>query len=140
MNRRPGSTVYFWLFALLLAGCGGGDPFTYAKVSGKVTYEDGSVIPYGVMLQFHPQREPLDEKTHPRVGTAEVDPKTGEFSSVTSYQPNDGLVRGRHKVTIISLGGMIPPDIVPEEYTDVTRTPLEVDTAEQPFHLKVRKP
>ena len=139
-KRRTFAIHQSSLLLLLLAGCGGGDPFSYAQVSGKVTYEDGSLIPYGLTLMFYPQSEPLDPKTHPRVGTAQVDQKTGEFSSATSYQPNDGLVRGKHKVTIISTAGMIPPEIVPPEYTDLTRTPLEVDTAQQPFHLKVRKP
>ena len=128
------------LLILLLPGCGDGNPFSHEQVSGKVTYEDGSVIPYGFSLQFYPQREPLDARTHPRMGTVEVDPKTGEFSSATTYQPNDGLVRGKHKVTIISTAGMIPPEIVPPEYTDVTRTPLEVDTHQQPFELRIRKP
>jgi len=141
--RLPGLSFILYPSAfllVLLAGCGGGDPFSYVQVSGKVTYEDGSAIPYGLMLQFYPQREPLDAKTYPRVGTAEVDKATGEFSSATSYRLNDGLVRGKHKVLIISIGGMIPPEIVPEEYSDLTRTPLEVDTAEQPFHLEVRRP
>lgn len=140
MSRHLTSTVHLWLFALLAAGCGGGDPFSYEQVSGKVTYEDGSPIPYGLMLTFYPQCGPLDAKTHPRQGMAQVDQQTGEFRSATSYQPNDGLVRGKHKVTIISTSGMIPPEIVPPEYADLTRTPLEVDTAEQPLHLKVRKP
>ena len=33
-----------------------------------------------------------------------------------------------------------PASLVPPEYVDPARTPLEVDTANQPFELKVRKP
>ena len=31
-------------------------------------------------------------------------------------------------------------DVVPAEYTDSQKTPLVVDTAESPFHLKIQKP
>ena len=56
---------------VLLAGCGGSrDPFSYVKVSGKVTYEDGSKLSAIVLLRFYPQTPPLDEKTYPRVGSA----------------------------------------------------------------------
>jgi hypothetical protein len=48
--------------ALLLAGCGGtGNPFDSVPVSGKVTYEDGSVIPVqGMKVYFHCLEPPKD--------------------------------------------------------------------------------
>lgn len=126
------------LCLLMLAGCGSGDPFNYVQVSGKVTFEDGSLIPADpLVLTFYPQSAPLDEKTHPRMGTAVVDKATGTFSSATSHKAGDGLVRGKHKVTLPSSAS---PLVVSAEYTDPATTPLEVDTADLPFKLQVRKP
>ena len=126
---------------MLLADCGGGDPFSYVHVSGKVTYDDGSLIPADVLLTFYPQGGSIDSKTHPRPGESSVDRATGEFRVVTSHKFDDGLVRGKHKVTLRDgLRRPLPSSIVPEEYSDFARTPLEVDTADQPFQLRVRKP
>ena len=87
--------IYHSAFIILfLAGCGGGDPFSYVKVSGKVTYEDGSLIPVeSLELTFFPQSGPIDPKTYPRPGLAGVDKATGTFSFVTSHKAGDGLVR-----------------------------------------------
>lgn len=127
---------------LLLAGCGARDPFSYVPASGKVTYEDGSLIPVDpLVLTFDPQSDPIDGKTYPRPGMAIVDPSNGTFNSATSHKVNDGLVRGRHKVTLGTVGRKpIAASIVPKEYGDRAKTPLEVDTTRQPFELKVRKP
>jgi hypothetical protein len=90
---------------------------------------------------FISESEPVDSKTHPRPATASVDKATGAIHSVTTHKFNDGLVRGKHKVTFGIVGGGVPPaSLVPAEYLDPARTPLEVDTASQPFELKVRKP
>jgi hypothetical protein len=127
---------------LLLTGCGSGDPFAYVQVSGKVTYEDGSPIPADqLVLTFIPQGGSLDAKTHPRPGVATVDRATGEFRDVTSHKVNDGLVRGKHKVTLSGANhSQLKATVVPPEYADPDKTPLMVDTADQPFVLKVRKP
>ena len=127
---------------MLLAGCGTQDPFSYVSVSGKVTYDDGSLIPVdGLMVTFIPQGGALDAKTYPRPGMTMVDKATGEFQAVTSHKFNDGLVRGKHKVTLTGSDNRpLPPSVVPPEYADPARTPLEVNTANQPFALKVRKP
>ncbi len=127
---------------LLLSGCGTRDPFRYVPVSGIITYEDGSLIPVNDMtLMFYPQSPPKDEKTHPRPGVAYVDKATGRFEKATSHTLGDGLVRGKHKVTVVDIFlAALPPDIVPPEYADPQKTPLEVDTADAPFHLKVHKP
>jgi hypothetical protein len=123
-----------------LAGCGPSDPFDYVKVSGKVTYEDGSPIPGGLEVEFVPLAEPVDPKTHPRPGFATMN-DDGTFDSVTSYKYGDGLVRGRHKVAVRSFSDDLnSTGAVPEEYTNPQTSPLEVDTADAPFHLKVPKP
>ena len=70
-----------------------------------------------------------------------VEPATGEFHEVTSHKFNDGLVRGKHKVTLTDESHKpLPARVVPPEYSDPATTPLEVDTDQQPFVLKVRKP
>jgi hypothetical protein len=110
---NPGPPHCLFLF---LAGCGGGDPFQHASVSGKVTYEDGSPIVADVLtLMFHPQATPIDAKTHPRPGVASVN-KDGTFSSATTHKANDGLVRGKHKVILVGINAVpLPPSIVPAE-------------------------
>ncbi len=119
-----------------LGGCGNPEPFAYVKVKGKVTYEDGTLIPASrIVVSFVSQAPPIDGKTHAPPGRAEVDVKTGEFSVVTSHTYNDGLIRGDHKVLIQGAG-----TLVPAEYGDPAKTPLMANTNKTPFEFKVRKP
>lgn len=126
---------------LLLTGCSH-EPFALTQVSGKVSYEDGSLIPLDLLaLTFTSQAPPIDAKTHPRPAMAAVDKATGAFQTVTTHKFNDGLALGKHKVTLTMLGGgTVPASLVPVEYLDPAKTPLEVDTANAPFELKIRKP
>jgi hypothetical protein len=132
------------LFALALGGCRkGADPFSYVRISGTIAYEDGSKITLApdTMLTFLPETPPMDNKTYPRAGMVMVDPATGKFRNATTLKANDGLVRGKHKVTITHLDrSPLPANVVPPEYGDYKQTPLEVDTSQQPFQIKVRKP
>jgi hypothetical protein len=143
VSARAGIAAASALVLLLLAGCSGNnDPFAYAKVSGKVTYEDGSIIPTDNMkLSFVSETAAVGNK-YPRPGTALVEGKTGEFGCPTSHTPFDGLVRGKHKVLILAgPGGPLPASLVPPEYADGKKTPLEVDTDNPAsFNLKVHKP
>ena len=130
------------LILVLLAGCGG-EPFPMVKASGKITYEDGTLLPAQdnlVRLTFLPQTPPLDAKTHRRPGIADVNLDDGTFECVTTHRYGDGLIRGKHKVVISTLVRQQAPEGVPPEYNDPEKTPLEVDTANLPFHLKIRKP
>jgi hypothetical protein len=126
---------------LILAGCSR-EPFAMTPVSGRVTYEDGSLIPIDLLcLQFLPQSSPIDDKTHPRPGMAMIDRATGTFQTATTHTYNDGLIRGKHKVVLATVGNSpLSTTLVPAEYLNPARTPLEVDTANLPFELKVRKP
>ena len=126
---------------LLLCGCGARDPFGYVKVSGRVTYEDGSRIPAErIVLTFVPQGLRLGRQDDPR-RPAQVDVASGAFSVVSSNGYDDGLVAGKHKVLVLTLDRRkVPTPLVPSEYRDPEHTPLEVDTAHAPFTLKVRKP
>ncbi|MBN2291326.1 MAG: hypothetical protein JXM70_02810 [Pirellulales bacterium] len=124
---------------LMFAGCSGGEPFDYIKTSGKVTYEDGSLIPSErVVVTFLSQNGPRDSGAHPRPGIAEVDVKTGAFDCVTSHNYGDGIVPGKHKVTVRPLGAR-SAGAVPTAYTAVQTTPLEVDADNGPFEFRIPK-
>ena len=132
------------LAASAVLGCkNDGDPFSYVRVSGKVTYEDGSLIPaHELILNFVPETPRLDAKTYPKVGLVPVDVATGKYGVPSTHKANDGIVSGKHKVTITTLSHTpISPKLVPKEYSDDKTTLLEVDTAQpKSFELKVRKP
>jgi hypothetical protein len=125
-----------------VAGCGGGNPFDLVKVSGTLTYDDGSLIPAKmIILKFEPLAAPLDAKTNPPSGMSYVNLTDGTFDVVTSYKYADGLVRGKHRVLVSATGASDgSTKLVPDEYVDSDRTPLRVDTVESPFRLVVRKP
>ncbi|WP_428305752.1 hypothetical protein [Lacipirellula sp.] len=124
----------------LLAGCAESTPYGVIPVSGKIVYDDGSVIPAEEMiLSFRSMEAPLDTKTHPRTGMCRVNIADGTFDSVTTYAHADGAIQGKHKVSIaVRAGG--DKAVVPKSYTSELTTPLEIDTAEAPLTLKVAKP
>ena len=140
MNR----IVYFaaTLMFAMAGGCGGDTPWSPVDVTGKVTYEDGSLIPVQSMkLYFAPQTPPKDKKTFPRQGSVGVNVADGSFSNVTTYQYGDGLIPGKHKVLVVAYdGGRDLSPKVPRAYSSVTTTPLEIDTANSPLEIKIRKP
>jgi hypothetical protein len=145
--RTKSCQLFGLLFAVLclpmVFGCGAREPFSYVKVHGKVSYDDGSLIPIDpLLLHFYPLDQTPKGKDYPRPASAAVDHATGRFDSVTSHQVGDGLVRGnKYKVTLGTVGPVpMPPSVLPPEYGDMKLTPLEVDTADSPFELKVRKP
>lgn len=141
MKTLQKSVLSLVFLSFFFVGCSK-EPFKYVPASGKVTYEDGTPIPADVLsLTFISQAPPVDAKTYPRPGMAVVDKATGEFKAVTSHKLNDGLVRGKHKVTLSGANGaVLPASIVPPEYNDYSKTPLEADTDKMPIVLKVRKP
>ena len=136
-------TARLGLLGLLLPlGCNQRS-YSTVRVSGKVTYEDGSLIPASrIHITFVPQADPRDPKTHPRAGQAEVDTATGEFHSVNSLAPNDGIVVGDHKVLIQAIGanGQLAVNLVPEVNGSEGTTPLKVNSSESPFDFKIPKP
>ena len=140
-------------------GCGSDEPFPIVKVTGKITYTDGSLIPAnGIVLVFFPQVPPLDDKTYPRHGLADVNVEDGTFDTVATHRYGDGLTAGKNKVMLrVSGGGSteqrpeVPTDgeslftestsqLVPSEYLTVQTTPLAVDTKDNPLTLLVEKP
>jgi hypothetical protein len=108
-----------------------------------VTYADGTILPAeGLQIVFYPQNVATDVRNRARAGRAVVDGRTGMFSSVTSRKAKDGLLRGRHKVTLHlpeaaseQLGQVFDP-----EYSDVSRTPLSIDVTTVPIVISIEKP
>jgi hypothetical protein len=137
----PAAAMVLSAVVLAVAGCSG-EPYAYTQVSGRVTYEDGSVIQAPrVKVTFVPQVPPVDGKTMPRPGVAEVDPATGKFETVTSHIYGDGIVCGEHKVKVEALSAdNVRLPLVPPDYADVDKTPLHVNTKDSPFEIRVPKP
>jgi hypothetical protein len=127
------------LFCFVYVGCDSGSPYDYVKVNGKISYDDGMPIPAGaIRLQFAALDAPAIEGAHPRPAVANVDAQ-GEFPCATSYKYGDGLIPGKHKVAIQQATAQDGKLLVPKEYTSIATTPLLVDTADAPFHIKVPK-
>ncbi|MCA9221629.1 MAG: hypothetical protein KDA71_14960 [Planctomycetales bacterium] len=138
-----------WMAAaiVLLAAVGCGDePFRIVPVSGKVTYEDGTVITAPrLAIHFEPQLQPIEGKFYPKAATAEVDPATGEFSMMTTHKMGDGAILGEHHVYIVpmtQLGTAAWRGVVPYEYTTPDTSPLRatVTRSGETFEFKVPKP
>ena len=133
------------LFGMLLTtvGCGSSDPFSYVKVSGKVSYEDGSPIrAHRVTLTFVPQMGPVEGRFYPRSGWAEANVDDGTFHTVTSHKYGDGIVRGKHKVMVHTYDEQNHPmELVAPSFSDVSTTPLLIDTVDTTkFNFVVEKP
>jgi hypothetical protein len=130
---------YIALFAA--AGCGYSTPYGCVRVSGKVTYDDGSPIPADeVRLIFYSQTPPVDPKMPPRKGMADAD-KTGKFDFATTFINRDGIIVGEHKVILQCIRkGQLARSLIPPEYGDAAKTPLKVRSGDSPFDLKVPKP
>ena len=121
-------------------GCRGSDaPFEYIPIRGKLTYEDGSIIPAsGIVLRFIVQDVETTGVVHPRPAGANLNAE-GVFDCVTSYKYGDGLIPGKHRVTLNYATDEQGNLLVPKEYTLVT-SPLIIDTADAPLEIKVPKP
>lgn len=118
-------------------GCGSGAPFSYKKVSGRVVFDDGVPVTRGKVI-FDPQSSPVGE-AHPRAGAADLDSE-GRFSEATTFKPGDGIVAGKHKVAIMFTEGSDGKASVDPIYANVATTPVEVDTADLPFEIVVKRP
>jgi hypothetical protein len=125
-----------------LTGCSDSNPYDIVEVAGTVTYDDGSLIPAdSIMLKFEPEAAPLDTKTHPRKGFADVDVSDGTFQFATTHKYADGLVAGKHKVLVAARSkDSKSANLVPREYQRPDTTPVEIDTDNLPLKIQVKKP
>jgi hypothetical protein len=139
MRRLANSLVLGALIALVNGCNGSGNPFDSVPVTGKVTYEDGTLIPVPGMKIFFHCLEPPKEGMHPRPATAGV-AADGTFKDVTTYKYADGLVLGQHKVSLVcEEGGKLTPKI-PRDYALPAKTPLRVQVTEYGQHLEINVP
>ncbi len=121
------------MLSMLIAGCSdSGNPFESVPVSGKFTYDDGTQIPVqGMRVFFYSEQPPKDGK-HPRPAVVGVG-ADGTFKDVTTYKYADGLVLGKHKVSL-----ECPK--VPKEYRSTTTTPLVIEVTESGQFLEIKVP
>jgi len=125
---------------VVLSGCDrNASPFDSVPVTGQVMYEDGSPIPVqGMTIFFHCLEPPIDGM-HPRPATVGVGPD-GTFENVTTYKYADGLVLGKHKVSLVSRKGDKPAPEIPREYSLPDKTPIVVEVTESGQHLEIKIP
>ncbi len=151
-KRTEGGVPRTALWALLpilffVAGCGSDNPFDLLPVEGKVTYEDGSLIPAQSMLvTFTPIEAKREGKMVAPSGQTQVNVADGTFAGVTSRRKNDGLVKGKYQVVVVSFaegpdGLATPNNAVPPRYRKLATTPLQidVDSKNQFIEIKVSK-
>ena len=112
------------------------------RVSGTVTYADGTPLPVdGMIIRFHSFVRARDAKTLPPVGVAVVDRETGKFSYATTRFSGDGIISGLHKVTVHAASEQpIPESIASTDYSERNRTVLRVNTLSKPFKIVIDKP
>ena len=136
----PRLGVCLALGIVLISGCGSDGPFEYVPVQGKVTFEDGAVIPAsGISLQFDAiDVKPVGDMV-PRVAKAQVDGE-GVFTCATSHKYGDGLIPGKHKVALLYATDAAGKLLIPKDYTSLATTPLIVETGEGTLEVKVPRP
>ena len=146
MHRSDVALVRFLALASVLAvliGCQEGPAFKTVPVSVKVTYEDGSAIPGDyITVSFEPQAAPADSQNRPRPGAGKISGGSGEVEGITTYEQGDGLVLGKHKVSLLAPTADPTRSPIPKAYTERSTTPLEIEVTEanQKFELKIPKP
>ncbi len=140
------------LAVCFFTGCSEADPFPLEKITGKVTYSDGSLIKAG-MIQIICKSVDVEavKGKAPRGAKGKIDPETGEFSNFTTWKASDGVICGRNKVAIIPMeyGKNIDPmgrpakGLLARKYFKTSTTDLEIEVVsggENHFELTVEKP
>jgi hypothetical protein len=135
VGRCPVSlrALFLVTFSLLLVGCSDGKPFAIVPVSGKVKTPQ-PVAADRIIVTFIPQGVDAQNKgkTVAAAAQGEVDPKTGDFTSLTTLTGGDGAVVGKHKVTVVAVknsptGVPVPVPTIPVRYQNAKTTPLEFE-------------
>lgn len=132
----------------MLGGCGAKTPFPLEPVRGTVKYDDGSPIEADqIRIVFNPIDTAARDKVAPRSAAAYADVASGGFDGFTTWKNHDGVLVGRHKVTVIALrldqrGTTEPTDAIPSRYHRAETTPLEVEViggGDNDFNLEIIK-
>lgn len=82
----------------IVSGCGGPDPYATVPVTGVVTCNGKPVANGVVNFTPLPDQEGRGEGNRGRVALGKTDSE-GKFT-LTTYQNNDGAIKGRHTVTV----------------------------------------
>jgi hypothetical protein len=91
------------------------------------------------MTIFFHSLEPPVNGMHPRPATVGVGPD-GTFRDVTTYKFADGLVLGKHKVSLVAQKGQKLTDQIPREFALPDKTPLQVEVTESGQFLEIKVP
>ena len=148
MNRRRSCWLAGWgILLIVLGGCGGSEPFALVPVTGKIAYEDGSLIPGDrVVVCFIPVVRPTHGKDVFSGSQGELDVKTGAIVGVTTHKYADGTMLGQYKITVAAVkygqnGVQTFTAAVPEPYRRFETTPLACEVVRgRPIVLTVAKP
>lgn len=131
-----------------LTGCGGSAPFAIAPVSGKVTFDDGSLIPGDrIVIRLIPEDVKSVGKDVPAAAMGDLNPADGTFAGLTTLKFQDGAIPGKHKVVIEAFtkdagGNPAPSDAIPEKYRSATTTTLTQEIpsgGKRDIHIQVPK-
>lgn len=131
------------LFAWSLLRWGAqGDRYRTYDLHGSVAYTDGDKVPVDLMLvKLFPVAGTGTTSSVATPVTARVDRTTGRFQA--KWKGSRDASRTLHAWKAVVLSGdqrAFPEDVVPGEYADAERTPLEVDVAKSPVELRLRRP
>lgn len=146
MRGRRRETAMLVVAIICCGGCSSDMPFDVVPVHGKVTYDDGSLIPTdSVLVTFNPAAPATGPMTPPG-GTAQVNVADGTFAAVTTRRTNDGIIPGRYRVVVVPFnkdakGNPRPTAAVAAKFQKESTTPveIEVESADQFIEIKVSK-
>ena len=123
----------------VLAGCGKSGP-PMGKVTGKVTYADGSIPEGGVaVIRFEVARDSTPEQRK----AADSDIQSDGSYAITTMKPGDGAFYGKYKVVFtIFKSYRDNTSLVAKKFTDAKSTPFEitVDSPSQNADFTIEKP
>lgn len=122
-------------------GCGGDDSQNLVPVSGKVTYEDGSLIEAEqITITFFPESPGDKPLPNARGAMAIVDVKDGTFDSAMTRVSGDGMLVGSYQVVVRADDANSQLlDGFPQKYAERATTPIKVHTDDSPFHFRIAK-
>jgi len=148
MGRQRSCWLGGWgVVLVILGGCGGSEPFALLPLTGKITYDDGSLIPGDrVVVCFVPVERQSRGKDVFSGSQGELDMKSGQIVGVTTHKYADGTMAGRYKVTVAAVkdgrnGIQVFTTAVPQQYQDAQTTPLTCEVVRgRAIVLTVAKP
>jgi hypothetical protein len=122
------------------SGCSKGYQAPTIHISGKVTYEDGSLVPANRMVVNFLTPQKLVQENYPPAATGRVDTRDGKFAELTTWEAGDGVIAGPHEVEVIRFGDEKDPGGVKSiEYRGERVWPnkVEVTPDKTEFHITI---